>query len=121
MTSIPTLMGSGLSGAAAEAITTGTKGVGLTAAGTTAADAFQLTADSNLVTTCASGAGVKLPDVGGEVTVYNGVSGNACLVYPPTGQQLNNLTATSGTISIGASKGATFKRLSATHWGCTSD
>jgi len=115
------VMGSGVSGAAADAISIGTVALAVSGAGTTSADATQLSADSNLVTVCASGAGVKLPDVGGTVTVYNGVSGNACLVYPPTGQQLNNKTASSGTISIGASKGATFRRLSTLHWGCTSD
>jgi len=57
----------------------------VTAAGTTMATATVLTAQSNVITTCAAGAGVAMPSSGGaflaEITVRN-ESANACLLYP---------------------------------------
>jgi hypothetical protein len=123
MGSVKTMMGSGLSGAAAIAIGSGTFATGLTAAGTTNADALQLTADFNVVTTASTNQGVKLPDVevGSEVVVVNGTAAAPLLVYPPSGGQINNLTATTTGRGIGANKAGIFKRGSAVHWACAGD
>ena len=70
----------------------------LTAAGTVIGDALDLTADTNVIGTCASGAGVQLPaaGIGDSVEVYNG-GANACAVYPDGSTiQINGLTAGSG-------------------------
>lgn len=122
MASVATMMGAGLSGAAAVAVGTGTFATGLTAAGSSATDALQLTADFNVVTTTASSTGVKLPDVevGSDITVVNG-GANALLVYPPTGCQLNNQTVTTAGRTIGAGKAGIFRRGSAVHWSAIAD
>jgi hypothetical protein len=51
----------------------------LTAAGTVITDALDLTADTNVIGTCAAGAGVQLPatELGDSVEIYNG-GANAC-------------------------------------------
>lgn len=58
----------------------------VTAAGTTAANAFQLTKGINIVNTVAAGAGVILPPsatvgIGGSVDVYNNDSADNVKVY----------------------------------------
>lgn len=70
----------------------------LTAAGTTRGTALALVADTNVIGTCASGAGVSLPscEIGDSVEVYNG-GANACVVYPEaSGSQINGLVAGNG-------------------------
>lgn len=122
MASVKTLMGSGMPAAQAVAVNTGTFATGLTAAGTTNADALQLTADFNVLTTVGSGAGAILPDVeaGSAIIVVNGGS-NALLVYPPAAGQLNNQTATSAGRTIGAGKAGIFSRGNAIHWAVVGD
>ena len=117
MATIATKMGADFSGLSAVASEGGTVGT-VAAAGSTAADATVLVADANYVTASDGTKGVKLYDteVGGIIRVYNFVA-QILKVYPPTSQQLNNLTATSGSISIAASKGASFHKLDATNWG----
>lgn len=80
---------------------------GLTATGTTSADALQLATGVSQISTCASGAGVILPSQGGMKAVINN-GANACLVYPGTGKQINNATASTGSYSIAAGKTALF-------------
>lgn len=91
----------------------------LTAAGTTNADALQLTSAINRVTTAALGTGVVLPlaliTPGARVTVVNS-GANALLVYPGTGATINALTATTGGFSIAAGGRADFVATSATNW-----
>lgn len=119
MASVQTLMGSGLPAATAIAVNAGTAAVGLTAAGTTDADALQLVADCNVITTAASSAvGVKLPnaEVGSSILILNGVTGNSFKVYASAGSQINNLTVTTGNTVLGASKGAIATRVTAAHW-----
>ena len=88
------------------------------AAGSTAADAALLTADANYVTASDGTKGVILPDceVGSIIRVYNFVA-QILKVYPPSTHQLNNLTATSGSVSIAASKGGSFHKLTNNQWG----
>jgi len=123
MGSVRTMMGAGVPAAAAVAIGTGTFATGISAAGTTNADATQLSADFNVVTTAATNAGVKLPDVevGSQVVVVNGGVAAPMRIYPGTGYQINNDTATTGFASLGAKKAAIFIRGSATHWACAGD
>lgn len=67
----------------------------LTAAGTVITDALDLLADTNVIGTCGSGAGVQLPscEIGDSVEIYNG-GANACKVYPEaSGSTINGLTA----------------------------
>lgn len=72
----------------------------LTSAGTTAADAAACSATATLVeVTGAASSGIKLSADAelGVPYVYGNISGNALLVYPPTGGQINGDTATTGT------------------------
>jgi len=87
-------------------------------AGTTISDATALTASINVVTTCASGAGVALPDceIGDEVEILNLVSGNACVVYPPTSSdQINQLSAGSG-FQLAANTAVKIRRFTSTRF-----
>lgn len=91
---------------------------GLTAAGSTSANALQLTKCYNEVTTVSAGTGVRLPVAGGgsvvglRVTVWN-AGANTLNVYPMPGGQINALGAdVADTIAAGASK--TYVALSAT-------
>lgn len=93
---------------------------GLTAAGTTNADALQLSADAdiNVITTAAASTGVKLPapaGIGDEVVVFNR-GANACLVYPQVGGQINALTATTAGFSVAAGGRAVFVCHNGTDW-----
>ena len=64
------------------------------AAGTVQSNATALTTQINVVSTVASGAGVRLPDTGAgvRITIMN-TTANALLVYPPTGDAINSLAA----------------------------
>lgn len=102
------LMGTGTAAASAQAIC-GNTAATLTATGTTNADALQLGADINDVTTTASGTGVRLPptEAGSSIFVSN-LGANALLVYPFAGSQINALTVTTGGFSVPAGKSAWF-------------
>jgi hypothetical protein len=90
---------------------------GLTATGTTNADALQLGNAINRVTTTAIGTGVKLPipNPGESVLVVNS-GANALLVYPGTGVQINALTATTGGFSVAAGGRALFVGVTNAFW-----
>jgi hypothetical protein len=79
---------------------------GLTAAGTTNADAFQCTGGVNQFSTVTSGAGCILPSAALSAVINNGA--NAILCYPGTGKQINNGTVTTGSYSVAAGKTAFF-------------
>ena len=92
----------------------------LTAAGSTNADALQLSADADfhVVGTAASGTGVRLPapdGVGDAVLVYNR-GANAVLVYPQAGGAVNALTATTGGFSVASGGRAVFTCWDGTNW-----
>ena len=94
---IPTrLMGAGLAALAATEVC-GSVADSLTATGSTNADALQLSAVINRVTTAAASTGVRLmlPEPGSAVVVVNS-GANALTVYPGTGAAINALTATTG-------------------------
>ncbi len=114
---IPTrLMGVGLS--AQQAINVcGDVVNSITAAGTTNADATQLSAAINRVTTAAASTGVRLmaPEEGSGVVVINS-GANAVLVYPSTGAQINALTVTTGGFSVAAGGRALFVGVGSANW-----
>ena len=110
------IMGGGTSAGQSKAIN-GRVATSLTAAGTTISDALQLNATHNDISTCASGAGVKLfnGEIADEMTVYNG-GANQCIVYPhgSTGT-INQLSAGSG-ITLAQYTMCKFKRITSTAW-----
>lgn len=86
------MMQGGMSAGGAKAIN-GSLATGLVAAGTTITDALDLSADTNIIATCASGAGVQVfsAEIGDSQEIYNG-GANACKVYPDsTSAQFNSL------------------------------
>jgi hypothetical protein len=87
---------SGLSALNAQAIQ-GTVASGLTATGTTQANALALPADLNYFATVAAGTGAVLPAMnpGDSLNLYN-KGANALLVYPPVGAVINGLGANAG-------------------------
>lgn len=112
------LMGHGLPGPLAQALGFSDEVTGLTATGTTVADALQLNGGVNQLSTCASNAGVILPSATGMAAVINNGVGT-CLVYPGTAKQINNGTATTGTYGIAAGKTAMFVSAGASRWIAT--
>lgn len=110
------IMQGGFSAGSAKSIN-GSIATGLTAAGTTLATALDLTADTNAISTCASGAGVQLPatEIGDSVEVYNG-GANACTVYPDaTNSQINSLPAGSGFL-LATNTFCYCRKITATRW-----
>ena len=110
------IMQGGFSAGQAKAIN-GSIATALTAAGTTISDALGLVADTNLIGTCASGAGVQLPatENGDGIEIYNG-GANACKVYPDASTaQINGLSA--GSSFLLATNTACFcRKVSSTQW-----
>lgn len=86
----------------------------VTAAGSTAADATQLTAEINRLTTVGGSTGVKLwtPEEGDSCQLYNS-SGTTALIYPATGGTIN---ASAASLSFPTAKSVTLIADSATHW-----
>lgn len=115
MTQKKALVQAGIFGNTASAIL-GDVATGLTGAGTTQADALALTANVNVIGTCAAGAGVLLPacEVGDFIEVFN-QGANACLVYPPGAETINALSA-SAAFSVAAGKASSFRKVSSTAW-----
>lgn len=109
------LLGSGISPQASVNLC-GDVATGLTATGTTNADALALSAVINNVTTTAASTGVKLPpfESGSAVFVAN-QGANALLVYPPASGQINALTVITGGFSVGAGKSAWFIAVNGTN------
>jgi hypothetical protein len=77
---------------------------GLVAAGTTQGTALTLTAQFNVISTCALNAGVVLQSLIGLVYVFNG-GANSCAIYPPVGGTVNG-GAANASIALPTLKGA---------------
>lgn len=107
MAFVQALMAFGAPASMAQAIV-GDVADGLTAVGTTQANALQLSAANNVVTTAAASTGVRLPamSVGDAVEVAN-LGANALLVYPPVGGTIQGGAANAG-FSVPAGKTAVF-------------
>ena len=88
--------------------------IGLVATGTTAADALQLSAVINAITTSSASTGVKLPptEAGARVTIYN-LSGQTITIYPQTGSTINNAAAS---VTVATTKSIDLIADSGTHW-----
>jgi hypothetical protein len=103
----------GISGETAKAIA-GSCNDNVTAAGTTTADATVLTAANSLVLAGADNTGVKLPpncQIGD--TFYVGVgTGNSVIVYPPTGEEINNAAKA----DMSNLTGGVFIKVGPLHW-----
>lgn len=89
---------------------------GVTASGTTQATALALPSLTNVITTCAAGAGTILPvsAIGTKVVVLNRAA-NALLVYPPTSQAIeaNALNVATSIVAGGVN---TFIFLGSNQW-----
>lgn len=111
------VMGGGTSAGQANAIVGGASD-GIVATGSTYADAYQLApVNAVRIGTSSASTGVKL-SVGGpgdSVAIYNN-SGQTQLIYPPSGAQINALTATTQGFSMTDGLKASFYCTSATHW-----
>jgi len=94
-----------------------TAAAAVSAAGTTQGTATEVTSRINLVTTTASGTGVKLSSVSGagfEQIVCN-VGANPLTVYPDSSSQINALAVNTGFL-LATNTACTFHRASATRW-----
>ena len=110
------LMGSGISGVAADNIV-GTVASGLTATGSSQTDAYAITADVNEFTTVAASTGARLPasrNVGDSIFFYS-IGAQTLTVYPPVGETINAIAAGSG-FSVATAKTAVFVKVNATRW-----
>jgi hypothetical protein len=110
------IMKGGHSAGGAKAIN-GAIATGLTAAGTNLATALDLTADTNVIGTCASGAGVQLPscEIGDSCEVYNG-GANACAVYPDSSANSINQLSAGSSFSLGTNTMCYARKITATRW-----
>jgi len=89
----------------------------VTASGTTIADAFDLIASINVLTTVASGTGVQLPSgmIGDQVEILN-LGANTVTVYPDSSTtRINQLTAGTG-FSLGINTAVKLRKFSSTRW-----
>ena len=110
------VMKGGFSAGQAKAVN-GNLATGLTAAGTVIGDALDLIADTNVIGTCASGAGVQLPscEIGDSTEVYNG-GANACKVYPDSSANQINAVGAGVAISLATNPACMFRKISSTRW-----
>lgn len=111
------IMGGGVSAGTAKAITGGSDtSTAVSAAGTSASDATAIHAGIIAITTCASGAGVIIDsdEIGDEYEIIN-LGASACTIYPPTGEQVNALTASQGFL-LATNTAVKLKKFTATRW-----
>ena len=110
------IMKGGWSAGNAKAVN-GNVATGLTATGTIITDALDLTADTNVIATAASGTGVQLPscEIGDSCEVYNG-GANTVVVYPDaSANQINAITAGSG-FNLATNTSSFCRKITATRW-----
>lgn len=114
---IRNLMGAGAAAALANAIVGAT---GTVNAINSVQNSLLLPYDNNILVTSGGATAGTLPSIaqgssiGDSVEVFN--SGSGALVYPATGEQINNAGA-NVPASVASNTRATFKRLTATLWG----
>jgi hypothetical protein len=91
----------------------GATAAGLTATGSAAADALQLSASVNTIGTTASSTGVKLPACEpGAMVVVNNMGAQTLTVYPATGDTVDSTTSA----SIATSRAAIFFGTTGRNW-----
>ena len=112
-------IGRGFGPEQAIAVKTDAVATGITAAGSTIADAFQLDTGISIVETAASGTGVLLPNAEtGETVVVQNLGANDLEVYPPTSSQAINGAAGGTALTLAAATNVigVFYKISATTW-----
>ena len=94
----------------------GNGATGLVAVGSSQADALQLSASQNAITTSSASTGVKLPktEMGNEIWIRND-SGQTITVYPfeTSGTTFN---AAAANVTVATAKTIVFKAVSSTYW-----
>jgi len=117
MTYAKTMMGSGTPAGQALAISGGGTS-GITGAGTTNADAYQLgPISAHILTGGAGSSGVKLYiGAAGDSTAILNVSGQTILVYPPASAQIDALTVTTQGFTLTNGQKALFTCATSTRW-----
>ena len=106
------VQGAGQSGGATTAIC-GDVAANLTATGSSATDALQVSAVVTRVGTTASGTGIRLPaPEAGAMMVVRNDGANTITVYPPTGSTING----SASHTVATLKGALYFGTSGTTW-----
>lgn len=110
------IMQGGYSAGSAKAIN-GSIATGLTAAGTTISDALDLTADTNVIGTCASGAGVQVfaAELGDSQEIYNG-GANACKVYPDSSLTQFNALGVGNSFLLATNTTCYVRKITSTRW-----
>lgn len=111
------LMGSGLPAQAAQNIC-GDVATSLTATGTTATDAYQLSAVINHFGTVAASTGAKLmPTEAGAMVIVRNSGASTLTLYPPTGSTINGATSiavpAATTVLVFATAGTTWFAMTA--------
>lgn len=112
-----TIMGGGTSAGQALAILGGGQ-AGLVTVGSANTDALALPSLSALqITTSSASTGGILPAAApGSMTVIENNSGQTIIIYPPSGAQINALTATTGGFNMTNGQNALFICISSTKW-----
>ncbi len=89
----------------------------ISAAGTIITDATDLAATINVITTCASGAGVQLPNamVGDSVEILN-LGANQCLVYPDASANRINAVGAGNSFILPTNTACICRKFSTTRW-----
>ena len=110
------IMKGGWSAGNAKAVN-GAIATGLTASGTVITDALDLNADTNVISTCASGAGVQVPsaEIGDSVEIHNG-GANTCKVYPDSALNQFNALGAGNSFNLATNTGCYCRKVSATGW-----
>jgi len=109
------LFGSGLNTLTVAAMTD--VATGLTSAGTTQGDAYEVTTSRAFFSTVADGSGAVLDSnaaAGDDQLVYNG-GANGLLVYPPSGAQIQGLPANQA-MTLPVKTACLFFCISTTQW-----
>ena len=104
------------------ALATGTppitaKGLGgdvqsLVLAGSTAADATQITSPKVIITTSSAGGAILFAPTAGDSVMIKNEGGNTCTLYPHTGGTINTTTS----LSVATAKSVVVFASSATAW-----
>jgi hypothetical protein len=117
MPKVANLMAFGMASQLANEIVNGLDEVGLaiSAAGTIITDATDLTKHVNVITTCASNAGVQLPDSYGWYYVENAGS-NAGKIWPHSASGTLNSGSAGASITFTNAKAYLAIRVSSTDW-----
>lgn len=108
------LISLGMWGEIADQVCLGDVTTGLTAAGTTQADALAITADANIFGTVASGTGAVLAIPSAASIIVRNGGANALLVYAPVGGTMNGTS--NGSLSIATTKNALFVSTDGVNW-----